>query len=238
MERTFSKSTKSGKKSDEQSLDRLRSSVVTKCKRGRKHSGSGCKKEDSVKSEPLTLCTKKVCEDSIIKKRLKCYDQPKPKEVDPCVKVYTWQHGKYLRDDCGSGIVPNKMDFRRNHKFWCKTPLSMYQATIGELGRQLLCGETRITKDIRNGPPCNICEYVLPLCRGYYRKYDCIKPCEAEYAKVVNGKVLFRDPVERYWQPCLTPEEKKKENIKAYAPHNAYLGDKLRRAFNAENPCW
>lgn len=208
--------------------------------RQKKSTGSICRTVCSpiVKSEKEIKCTNKVCEDSLIKKRAKCFDQPPTSKVEPCAKLYVWQRGRYTRDDCGSGIMPNKMNFRKSQKVWCKTPLSMYQATIGELGRQLLCGETRVVKDIKDGPPCNVCEYVLPLCRGYYRKYDCIKPCEDEYATRVNGKLVYRDPVQRYWHPCLSAEEKSKNTIRAHAPHNAYLGEKLRRAFDARNPCW
>lgn len=183
-------------------------------------------------------CQKKIEEESLVKKREKCFETPAPMKMEPCSKVYIWQRGKYVKDDCGSGIVPNQMNFHSSQNAWCNTPLSMYQATIGELGRQLLCGETKITKDVKDCPPCNVCEYVLPPCRGYYRKYDCIRPCEDQYVTRVNDKLVYRDRVQRYWQPCMTTEEKIKNDIRAYAPHNAYLGEKLRRAFDAKNPCW
>ncbi|XKL60441.1 hypothetical protein PGB90_007498 [Kerria lacca] len=176
--------------------------------------------------------------DSIRRKNMKCFEQEERKKMEPCVTSFQWQHSKYKRDECGSGIVPLRTDFKANKKVWCSTPLSMYQSTIGELARKILCNEVKTVRNVNSAPPCNVCEYVLPLCRGYYRKYDCIRPCEEELAVVTNGKKIYRDRVERYWHPCLTKEEKQASNVRSYAAHNSFLGEKIRRKFNDMIPCW
>ncbi|KAK7580337.1 hypothetical protein V9T40_000966 [Parthenolecanium corni] len=169
--------------------------------------------------------------------RERCYDQPYRKRPQPCTRAPKWQTGKYKRDECGSGIVPKRLLFLPNRKIWCKTPLSMYQATIGELGRKLLCHETIISRDVRPGPPSNIEEYILPPCRGYYRKYDCLRPCEEDFVSYKQGKKVYRDRVERYWEPCLSQDQKHHLDINTYAHHNVALGLKVRR-FNTDVPCW
>ncbi|KAK7604833.1 hypothetical protein V9T40_006019 [Parthenolecanium corni] len=166
-----------------------------------------------------------------------CYEVRRAsKKYQPC-RTARWQHGKYVRDECGSGIVPVRFDIGPCKKLWCKTPLSMYQATIGELGRQLLCREKIIQRDVWPEPPCNVAEYIMPPCRGYYRKYDCMRPCEEDHAYIKQGKKYYRDRVERYWEPCLTQEQKHTLNLNEYGPHNAALALKLRRE-NMGIPCW
>lgn len=171
----------------------------------------------------------------------KCYfNLPRMKRT--CANVSTnWQHCEYVRDECGSGIVPKRFAVSGKQR-WCGTPLSMYQATIGEVGRQLLCGETVINREINSGPPCNIDEYIMPACAGYYRKYDCLKPCEERHVKIKGGKKVYRDRVERYWNPCVvTPQETVKVDINDFAPHNAVLAAKFRRNNidgDEKIPCW
>ncbi len=192
---------------------------------------------------PSTTASKKSCSrrDSIKKLSptevaAKCYEVKQQKNFDTCHSV-KWQHGKYVRDECGSGIVPLRFDFKPNKRLWCKTPLSMYQATIGELGKQLLCREKIIARDVKPGPPCNICECSLPPCRGYYRKYDCMRPCEEEHAIVRRGEKVYRDRIQRYWEPCLTEEQKYTLNVNEYGPQNAALAIKLKRE-TMDIPCW
>lgn len=166
----------------------------------------------------------------------KCYEVKREKKTVPCREMQ-WQFGKYVQDECGSGIVPRRHNFTPNRKLWCQTPLSMYQATIGELGRMMLCGEKVIERDVRPEPPCNISETILPPCRGYYRKYDCLRPCEEDYSYYKNGKKYYRDRIERYWEPCLTTEQKYKLNINEYGPHNSALILKLKKQVDSV-PCW
>ncbi|KAK7592900.1 hypothetical protein V9T40_007652 [Parthenolecanium corni] len=172
----------------------------------------------------------------------KCYDVRRGRRREPCGKGIQWQHGKYVRDECGSGIVAKRLDFLPSRKIWCKTPLTMYQATIGELARKILCREKIVPRDVKPAPPNNIEEYILPPCRGYYRKYDCLRPCEEEYAYYKGGQKHYRDRVERYWEPCYSKDQKYKLDINEYAPHNAYLAKKLRRynlrAGDMDPPCW
>lgn len=168
----------------------------------------------------------------------KCYEQPARRKHEPCKSDFKWQHAEYCRDECGSGIRPLKMTFAPNRKMWCATPLSMYQSTIGELARKILCDEFKVQRDINAAPPCNVCEYSLPLCRGYYRKYDCVRPCEEEFARRQNGHKVYRDRVQRYWEPCLMEEQKPEKSVRHYAQHNAYLGEVVRRKFQDSVPCW
>jgi hypothetical protein len=101
----------------------------------------------------------------------------------------------------------------------------------------VLCRETLVPRDIRPGPPCNVCENILRPCRGYYRKYPCVKPCEEELAIVKNKVKIYREPVKQYWDPCLTDEEKSRLNVNLYADQNVWLGRRLRR-FEDTTPCW
>lgn len=169
--------------------------------------------------------------------RERCYDQPKHYVRAACHDNFVWDHGKYKRDECGSGIVPKRFNFAPSRKLWCKTPLTMYQATIGELGRQILCREKIVPRDVKPGPPCNIAEYILPPCRGYYRRYDCLRPCEEEYTSVKQGHKTYRDRVDRYWEPCLSQDQKNHLDVNTYAGHNVYLGIRMRRK-NIDLPCW
>lgn len=172
----------------------------------------------------------------------KCYDVRRGRKRESCGKGPRWQHGKFVRDECGSGIIAKRFDFRPSRKIWCKTPLTMYQATIGEMARKILCREKVVPRDVKPGPPCNIEEYILPLCRGYYRKYDCLRPCEEEYTFYEGGKKHYRDRVERYWEPCYSKDQKYKLDINEYAPHNAFLAEKMRRFYTKggelDPPCW
>lgn len=167
----------------------------------------------------------------------RCYEQPQRRKLAPCRPPIPWQEGEYVKDECGSGIVSKKNLFHSNLKNWCKTPLTMYQSSIGEFGRQILCREIVIQKDVKPEPPCSISEFIVPLCRGYYRKKDCLRPCEEEHVTYKRGQKVYRDCFERYWQPCLTQDEKVQLDVKMYAPHNSVLGLKMKRKFN-EEPCW
>lgn len=204
-----------------------------------KSQGSGACKTKSAHGSPKRSHSKSL---SQVEVSAKCYDVRRGRKVEACGKGPIWQHGKYKRDECGSGIVAKRYDFLPNRKVWCKTPLSMYQATIGELARKILCREKIVPRDVKPGPPSNIEEYILPPCRGYYRKYDCLRPCEEDYAYMKNGKKHYRDRVERYWEPCYSKEQKYKLDIDEYAHHNAYLAKKLRRfntqAGDTDYPCW
>lgn len=167
-----------------------------------------------------------------------CFSSQMTLKYEPCSHDFQWQRNKYVQDECGSGVLQQIADEKSKKSVWYKTPLSIYQATIGELGRMLLCGNSRIVKDILPAPPCNVCQYVLPPCRGYYRKYDCLRPCEEDYVSEVRGQKTYRDPVERYWQPCTSNEDEIATSIRKYAAHNAYLGKRIRRGFDNITPCW
>lgn len=171
----------------------------------------------------------------------KCYfDLPRPKR-QVCNRMTNWQHCEYVRDECGSGIVPKRYNLKASQVQWCKTPLSMYQATIGELGRKLLCAETVITRNINPAPPCNISEYILPPCRGYYKRYDCVKPCEEDHVRTRNNVKIYRDRVDRYWNPCYSKAEQIRIDVNDFAPHNSVLAERYRRN-NTDGdlnmPCW
>ncbi|KAK7598363.1 hypothetical protein V9T40_006598 [Parthenolecanium corni] len=205
---------------------------------GKSHTSGPCKAKSSHSSHQSSRSKPK----SQVEVSAKCYDVRRGKRREMCGKGVKWQNGKYVRDECGSGIVSKRFDFIPSRKMWCKTPLSMYQATIGELARKILCREKVVPRDVRPGPPSNIEEYILPPCRGYYRKYDCLRPCEEEYVSAKGGKKHYRDRVERYWEPCLTKDQKYKLDITEYAPQNAFLAKKLRRytmqAGDMHPPCW
>ncbi len=197
-------------------------------------SGSGCNNKQVRRSRSSSKTKSKG-----VSSKSKCYDQPRRMKRGPCVKPPPWQGGKHVRDECGSGIVPKRLEFMPSRKVWCKTPLSMYQATIGELGRKILCREKIVPRDVKPGPPCNVCEDILPLCRGYYRKYDCLRPCEEEYTRYKSGKKVYRPRVERYWEPCLTKDQKLQLDINGFAGQNVFLGSKMRRTHNPNStPCW
>ncbi len=168
----------------------------------------------------------------------RCYPQPSKVSRPFCKDDFVWQRGKYVKDECGSGIQATKLDTRTRNREWCKTPLTMYQSTIGELARKMLCNEIGLPKRVNGSPPCNVCEYVLPLCRGYYRKYECRKKCEEEHATFKDGKKVYRDVVQQYWMPCLSKEEKHSHEIGKFYGHNEFLGNKLRRKANADISCW
>lgn len=192
----------------------------------------------SDKSHSLSRGKASKSEISEVERSALCYPTRPGKQRPPC-KELVWQNGEYVRDECGSGIVPLKLSFSNNRQYWCKTPLTMYQATIGELGRKILCRDEIIMRDIKPEPPCNIDEFILPLCRGYYRKKDCIRPCEDDHTFIQQGKKHYRSRVDRYWQPCLTEEEKHTIDVNEFAPHNVVLSKKMRRIHGAlENPCW
>ncbi|XKL62698.1 hypothetical protein PGB90_002531 [Kerria lacca] len=166
----------------------------------------------------------------------KCSKPKPPKRVVSCkVKEPYWQHGKYVQDDCGSGIIPLRLTFNSSRPKWCKTPLTSYQAIHGELGRKILCGEEEITRTINPGPPCNLCEIVMPLCRGYYRKYDCdVSPCEKDLLyRTRRSKLLNK--VERYWEPCMTIKERL--DVNRFAPQNMALALKFMKKSNSKD-CW
>lgn len=169
----------------------------------------------------------------------KCWGQGFKVHPQACGKPpFKWQEGKYVRDECGSGMVPYTRNFHTGRSVWCKTPLTMYQATHGELGRQILCREKMPVRDIRQAPPCNMCTNILPLCRGYYRKYECVRPCEEMYAITDDrGQKDYRDVMQRYWDPCLTEAEKGNLDVNTFAHHNVALGMKMKRQLE-DQPCW
>lgn len=173
---------------------------------------------------------------------LSCQSVPKRAAYKTCGPPPVWQHGRYAKDDCGSGIVPQKFFLNRSRRrYWCRTPLSMYQHTIGDLGRRILCQEVHIPRDIYPEPPSNIAEYILPFCRGYYRKYDCLRPCEENHVTLKHGKKFYRDRVARYWEPCQSKDVPYWPEKNKFAPHNAALIDKFRKK-NVDNKlgiyCW
>ncbi len=182
---------------------------------------------DLVTSEPK-------CESASAKVEL-CHPQPVVRKPRRCFPPKKWQHGVHARDECGSGIVAKRLGVTQSRNLWCKTPLTMYQATIGELGRKILCREKILQRDVNSAPPCNVCEFILPPCRGYYRKYDCLRPCEEEAVVYEKGRKRYRDRVARYWNPCTALGTH--TDINTYAPHNVFLGSRVaRKAGNV--PCW
>lgn len=205
---------------------------------GKASNGNG--KSSSSNGKSSSNCLKSAQPPRVLepKDTSKCYEKPARRKHEPCKNDFKWQHAEYCRDECGSGIVPLKMTFAPNRKMWCSTPLSMYQSTIGELARKILCDEFKLQRDINPAPPCNVCEYAMPLCRGYYRKYDCMRPCEEDFARRQNGYKVYRDRVQRYWEPCLMAEQKPEKSVRHYAQHNAYLGEMVRRKFQDAVPCW
>ncbi|XKL63821.1 hypothetical protein PGB90_006185 [Kerria lacca] len=231
------------KMSDSQkSHSQSRASQKSRRSSGSRTNGNDQSRNKVGKSKSKSPMSKKVksSKSSIMERSAKCYEVKRGKKRQTCIEP-VWQHGKYVKDECGSGILPMRYNFRPSRKIWCKTPLSMYQATIGELARKLLCREKVVPRDVKPAPPCNIEQYILPFCRGYYRKYDCLRPCEEEYAYYKGGKKHYRDCVERYWEPCLTKEQKIKLDINEYAPQNAYLAKKMLRMKEGDHmklPCW
>ncbi|XKL67556.1 hypothetical protein PGB90_003047 [Kerria lacca] len=190
-------------------------------------------------------CSKmSMCRISVVTKKSErrnskhCYDQPKRMKRMPCKMPPIWQNRKYIRNECGEGIVPKRMGFKCNQKLWCTTPLTMYQATIGEMGKKLLCQEIKIPRDVKPQPPCNISECILPSCHGYYRKYDCIRSCEEDHTYYKQGKKIYRNRIERYWEPCLQKHQRHDVDVNTYAGHNVALAIKLRRCDEQRMPCW
>lgn len=168
-----------------------------------------------------------------------CYPVPrKATSTARCKDDFVWQAAKYVKDDCGSGIVPLRVDTSDPRRIWCQTPLTMYQSTIGELARKMLCHEIVVRKRVNVGPPCNMCEHVMPMCKGYYRKYECRRNCEEDHAVIRNGKKVYRDAIQQYWMPCLTLEEKREYDLSKDADHNVYLGKKLKRKTGEKVVCW
>lgn len=203
--------------------------------------GHPCKVKPSAKKSTRSLKSSQSSKSlSLTEIASKCYERKRGVKKS-CTRAEQWQLGKYCRDDCGSGIVPKRFDFKPSRKLWCKTPLTLYQATVGELGRKILCREKVVPRDVRPPPPCNIAHYILPLCRGYYRKYECLRPCEEEHAVVKRGRKQYRDCIERYWEPCYSNWQKFKLDVNDYAPHNSVLMSKLRRQNTdgaVDIPCW
>lgn len=165
-----------------------------------------------------------------------CNRQPLPKTRLPCATATQWQRRTHVRDQCGSGILPKRVRHQMNHELYCKTPLSMYQATIGDLGKKLLCREEVIVRNIFPEPPCAVAEEIQPPCSGYYRKYDCLRPCEEEFTIVdpQTGQKEYRNRLERYWDPC--PQDEGTDGS-SFASQNAHLAAKLRRR-NDDSDCW
>lgn len=165
----------------------------------------------------------------------KCYDVPRPHRHKLCRSTFQWQCGKYVKDDCGSGIVPAKYDLKNKEK--CKTPSTMYQDTVGKLGKEIYCGETVIIRNMNKSPPCNICEIILPPCKEHYQKYDCLKPCEENAVTYKDGKKIYRDRVERYWRPCIKEDQRNLLDVNMFAGNNVALGIEMKRKHNNAS-CW
>lgn len=165
-----------------------------------------------------------------------CYPQPPPKRRPPCLNITQWQRRTHVRDQCGSGVGPKRLHSKLNHQLWCQTPMTMYQATIGDLAKKLLCREEVVVRNVFPEPPCALTEDIQPPCYGYYRKYDCLRPCEDEYATVnpLTGKKEYRNRLDRYWDPC--PQEDITD-LNSYAPQNANMAAKFRRR-NDDSSCW
>lgn len=220
------------------------SSSQPSCKSLSSHTNSetGSKDETKVRHKNSTRSAANTAKKKSSKgshKSSLCY--PVPRKVPStarCNDDFKWQVAKYVKDECGSGIVPFRLDLSDPRRFWCKTPLTMYQSTIGELARKILCNEIAIHKRVNVGPPCNLCEYVMPMCKGYYRKYECRRNCEEAHAVVKNGKKVYRDAIQQYWMPCLTTEEKREYDLSKDADHNVYLGKKLKRKIGDKVVCW
>lgn len=222
-----------GKTVDSESKRSVKSSDSKSKKSGHGNSGNGSNKDKNNK-DSASYRNQTASERSA-----HCYPSQQGAGARPCDQEFTWQNGKYLRDECGSGIVPAHFGFINSRKYWCRTPLSMYQATHGDLGRKILCRTTHVLRDIRPAPPCNMDEYILPLCRGYYRKYECIRPCEERFAVKERGQRQYRNSLERYWDPCVDKTEDRRQDIREFAPHNVTLGKRLRRIYGTvELPCW
>ncbi len=134
-----------------------------------------------------------------------------------------WSGGEFVEDEHGAGIQPytkcvpqvfaTKKTTRTQN---CDTPLTMYQSTIGEVARKYLCGEEKLVKNLNSEPPCNFCEIVEPPCRGYYRKYDCVRPNEETCVSYDNGEKIYRNRVDRYWQPCLNEAQKHELYVRTF----------------------
>lgn len=215
----------------------------------KRSSQSSCKSQSDKRTEvccsQIKLRHKKSTCSSAKKKSRKptsseiCYPVPKrTPSTARCKGDFVWQTAKYVRDECGSGIVPLRLEISDPRRIWCKTPLTMYQSTIGELARKMLCNEIVVRKRVNTGPPCNLCEYVMPMCKGYYRKYECRRSCEENHAQVKNGVKVYRDAIQQYWMPCLTTEEKREYDLSRDAEHNVYLGKKLKRQVGDGVYCW
>lgn len=176
-----------------------------------------------------------VTEPSAVERSRTCYPRPPTHSRPPCTPTQ-WQRRTHVRDDCASGVMTKRMRFQKNHELWCKTPLSMYQSTIGDLGKKLLCREEIVVRNVFPAPPCAVAEEIQPPCCGYYRKYDCLRPCEEEFTLVnpQTGQKEYRNRLDRYWDPC--PQDEGTDGS-SFAAQNAHLATKLRRQ-NDGSDCW
>lgn len=122
-------------------------------------------------------------------------------------------------DDRGCGIKSDECkeaELRR-----CCTPQTEYMRMHGEMAKQLLCGQWNFPMKIKSEPPCNICEKVMPPCRGYYREYECPMPIDPR-----TGRQRLKS--DQYWKPCQEIEFMDEYRRYMSVPNNGLI-KKLRR---------
>lgn len=213
------------------------------CKASSSHCGAEARRQDEAKAHHRTAARTVATAAAASKEQSRgrsdfCYPVARATTSSArCKDDFVWQTGRYVKDECGSGIVPRRVDTADPRRLWCKTPLTMYQSTIGELARRMLCNEVVVPKRVNDAPPCNLCERVMPMCKGYYRKYECRRSCEEEHAVLKNGQKVYRDAIQQYWKPCLTTEERRAYDLSKDADHNVYLAKKLKRKIDERVAC-
>lgn len=147
---------------------------------------------------------------------------------EPSSNVTKYRAGDYRRDEFGEGIVPQMecppkrptTRTRAPRVRDCSFPLTVYQTTIGEVARRFLCGEEKMERNVISEPPCNFCEFIEPPCRGYYRRHDCIRPEEAECIEYSDGERIYRNRIDRYWEPCLSEAARHLLYVKEFGQKN------------------
>lgn len=145
---------------------------------------------------------------------------------EPNSKVTKYRAGDYKRDAYGDGILshmeclPKRPTQTRARIRDCSFPLTVYQSTIGELARRYLCGEERMERNVITEPPCNFCEFIEPPCKGYYRRHDCIRPEEEECIEYADGERIYRNRIDRYWEPCLSEAARHLLYVKEFGQKN------------------
>lgn len=152
----------------------------------------------------------------------------KPTTVfEPSSKVTKYKAGEFRRDEQGEGILPfmecpqKRSTHTQVKSRDCSFPLTVYQTTIGELARRYLCGEEKMERNVIAEPPCNFCEFIEPPCRGYYRRHECIRPQEEECIEYAGGERIYRNRIDRYWQPCLSEAARHLLYVKEFGQKHA-----------------